>query len=125
MRLGDGREVPTTEELPDGAGRYNRYACPLGHKLLSLDIDEGVTPMLVMCPDHDGRVAESEFYTIRRPIMPSNFPVRMIWRRPIDRDLAEASPEMLDHYERGGLLREWTPDKPRPIDEWRTSGRHG
>lgn len=86
MKLRDGREV-VTDRVIDGA-LYNLYSCPgpdgreahidhrsttnpMGryveaehfHSLLSLDVDPGVTPMFVTCPDHD-RTAESRGYRV-------------------------------------------------------------
>lgn len=146
MKLADGREFVTTEAI-EGV-KYNVYGCPgtpenatrvehgedgarvipgkVAHYLLSMDVDEGVTPFMVTCPDH-GLAAESAFYPAGIVMRPSLWPVRMIWRKPTKgerkRELREQGPG--GHYASGGLAREWTTDAPRPLPSWMSSGRHG
>lgn len=143
MKLADGREFSTTEAI-EGV-RYNVYGCPgtgnatrvehgpsgavvvpgvVAHYLLSMDVDEGVTPFLVTCPDH-GIAAESAFYPAGLERHPSLWPVRMIWRRATKSEMKRERREGGDHYRLGGLAREWTTDDPRPLPSWITSGRHG
>lgn len=45
--------------------RINAYSCITGHVLLSIDKDDGVTPMFVDC--HCGNQARSNFYTPHAP----------------------------------------------------------
>lgn len=94
------------------------------HSLLSMDVDEGVTPFMVTCPDH-GAAAESRFYRVDAIHHPSYFPVRMIWRRPTQGELKRERRDGGEHYRLGGLAREWTPDRPTEVQSWVTSGRHG
>lgn len=106
MKLADGREFVTTEAI-EGV-KYNVYGCPgtpenatrvehgegggrvipgkVAHYLLSMDVDEGVTPFMVICPDH-GLAAESAFYPAGIVMRPSLWPVRMIWRKPTKGEL--------------------------------------
>jgi len=145
MMLADGREFETTHAI-EGV-RYNAYGCPgtaanatrvehppeggarvvpgkVAHWLLSMDVDEGVTPFIVTCPDH-GLAAESAFYPKDLVMRPSLWPVRIIWRKATKGEREAELREGGDHYRRGGLAREWTPDLPRPLPSWVTSGRHG
>src|ERR1035437_6050702 len=108
MKLGDGREVETTRPVADG--KYNVYDCEKGHPLLSLDIDEGVTSFMSACPDHPSASAAARMCRFL-PVL-SLFPGRMIWRRATQAEMAEADPALFDHYSKGGLHREWAPDKP-------------
>lgn len=117
--LRDKRQVEIDSPIP--GGRYNVNVCGGGgdwdsraprmlerdvkHSLLSLDVDEGVTPMLVRCPD-DGDTAQSCGYPKGEP--PAHlFPVRMIWRKPTNGELKRERREGGEHYKLGGLSREW------------------
>lgn len=127
MRLADGREV-TIDAMVLGV-EYNVYDCPGDgaeeriehgpngatyvpavpqHALLSMDVDKGVTPMFVTCPDH-GKRASSRFYHVDDPT--KYLPVRMVWRRATKGEMKRArqsNVDLLIHYEQGGLEREWT-----------------
>ena len=111
-RLADGREVVIDEAVVDG--RYNVYECPSGHYLLSMDVDEGVTPFMVTCPD-DGSGATSTMYPKGLERHPSLWPVRMIWRLATPSERKREKKSGGDHYARGGLAREWvTSPTPEP-----------
>ena len=144
MRLADGREFETAVAI-EGV-RYNVYGCPgtpanatrvergpdgtrvipgkVAHWLLSMDVDDGVTPFMVACPDH-GLSAESAFYPAGLEMRPSLWPVRMIWRKATAGELKRERREGGDHYRRGGLAREWTPYPSLVAPSWLTTGRHG
>ena len=144
MKLADGREFSTSEAV-EGV-KYNLYDCPgdaehatrvqhgpdgstvipgrVMHRLLSMDVDDGVTPFMVTCPDHDV-AAESEFYPKGIELHPSLWPVRMIWRKATNGELKRERRDGGDHYRRGGLAREWTPEAAPAQPSWITSGRHG
>jgi hypothetical protein len=119
-RMHDGREVEVGEPIP--GGRYNGYVCrgeagkmrvedsrmvmgPALHTLLSLDVDDGVTPMFVWCPDHDCE-AVSEGYPPGAPPT-ALFPVRMVWRHATRGEEKRERREGGNHYRQGGLAREW------------------
>lgn len=128
MKLANGREFDTTQAI-EGV-RYNAYGCPgvatnatrvehgpggatvvpgkVGHWLLSMDVDDGVTPFMVTCPDH-GLAAESAFYPADIHFWPSLWPVRMIWRKATQGELKRERRDGGNHYVRGGLAREWVP----------------
>lgn len=93
-------------------GRFNVYTCPDGHQTVTLDVDDGVTPMFLGCR-HDGTetacnlMAESACY----PDGPMPESLREAyeefgweWYRPSMKWARRQGPEMLDHVERGGLV---------------------
>lgn len=129
MKLRDGREFPTDQFIDFPNVQYNVYDCPgeegagphiehgadglrmvpgvvspLAHQLLSMDVDEGVTPFMVTCPDH-GVHATSRFYRMR--LDAALLPVRMVWRKATKGELKRERRDGGDHYSRGGLAREW------------------
>lgn len=111
----DGREVVTTEYV--SRLRYNVYDCPHGdHPILTADVDEGVTPMLMQCPDHDATTS-SRGYRIGVPL-PHLFPVRALWRRPTRGEMKRERREGGGHYARPAS---WHPLAGQPT----TAGRAG
>lgn len=113
MKLHDGREVALNGREPT-AKRYNVYECPGPadessgpHALLSMDVDDGATPMFVRCPDH-GSTSVSQMYRLAVP--PSDFaPVRMVWRKATKSELKAERRDGGWHFAKGGLQREWAP----------------
>jgi len=109
VTLADGREV-VIDEYFEG-GRYNVYDCPgngrgqPSHPILSLDVDEGVTPFLKACPDH-GAMATSRFYRVDARVNARWFPVRLVWRRATKGELKRERRDGGDHFARGGLAVE-------------------
>lgn len=125
MKLGDGREFDPTSVIE--GGRYNVYDCEKGHELLSIDLDEGVTPMMVPCP-FDGTTASWRFYRIHEPRAFGQ--VVMVWRKATAQEIKRArrTPGLQDHYRQGGLHREWTGAPESSVKAgpyWLRSGRHG
>lgn len=62
--------------------RLNMYSCPNGHRVTTVDIDEGTTPFMIRCPEckQDMR---SSFYRV-----PQNAPFpTMEWRRATKEEL--------------------------------------
>ncbi len=136
MRLADGRVVETDRVIAFPGWRYNAYSCPgpggreahidhrstenpMGryveaehsHWLLSLDVDDGVTPFMVTCPDHD-RTATSAMYRVDERLATIALPVRMVWRRATASETKRwkrKNPAMYEHVRLGGLVREWAP----------------
>ena len=109
MKLRDGREVVTDRPTP--GGRYNIYDCAVGHPLLSMDADEGVTPMFTHCPDHPGVTSTSRGYMVSAMDVAVAMPVRMVWRRATSGELKRErrGHGTGGHYGSGGLAREWVP----------------
>ena len=101
----DRREV-TIDRYVEGV-RYNVYACESGHHNLSMDVDEGVTPMFLTCRvDGCGARSSSMMYPKGEP--PTHlFPVRIIWRRATNGELKRERREGGEHYRLGGLALEW------------------
>lgn len=100
----DGRHVPTATVIE--GGRYNVYDCEWGHALLSLDLDQGVTPAFVGCP-FEGSLAGSRFYRVPTPAQ--HLPVAMVWRKPTPGEVKRERRRHGDrgHFASGGLAREW------------------
>lgn len=111
VKLRDGREFdPNTY---DRDLRYNVYSCNYtsSHKILSVDLDNGVTPMFITCRlgrlKLCGHTAISSVYPKGEP--PAYlFPVKIVWRNPTNDEvkLAKRNNEW-DHFSRGGLIMEW------------------
>jgi hypothetical protein len=110
MKLRDGREIDAAEVVRHN-GRFNVYDCEKGHELLSLDLDEGVTPAFTICP-FDGTTAGSRFYRVHNP---GGFgPLVMVWRKATPGELKRERRTGGDHYARGGLAREWLVETTSP-----------
>lgn len=125
VKLADGREFDPDVVIE--GGRYNVYDCEKGHELLSIDLDEGVTPMFVICP-FDTSQAGSRFYRVHEPRAFGS--VVMVWRKPtkgeLKRELRTTGPG--GHFASGGLAREWTDVAEAAVKAgpyWLRSGRHG
>jgi hypothetical protein len=105
VRLADGREFDPAVFVM--GLRYNAYTCQRRHVLLSVDLDEGVTPMFVHCPD-DGSRATSSGYP-KDPPPPYLFPVRMVWRKATKGEFKQEREVggRGGYFASGGLAREW------------------
>lgn len=108
VKLRDGRHFDRMKQ--DDRYKYNVYVCERGHQNLSCDIDEGVTPMFLMCRrgvPACGAQSESSMYPSGR--IPFNlFPVKVVWRHPTKEEMRIARRDgYADHYEKGGLHMEW------------------
>lgn len=106
-RMRDGREVEINEPIPERLGHYNVYQCENGHHNLSLDVDDGTTPMFLTCRVNGcGGQSSSMMYPHGEP--PAHlFPVRVLWRRPTNGELKRERREGGEHYRLGGLALEW------------------
>jgi hypothetical protein len=101
------------------AGRYNAYGCQkCGKAYLTLDVDHGTTPMFGPCfatQGCDGR-AVSMGYPEGDP--PAEFGEPIIhWVKPTEAQLWNFSPELRDHVNRGGLIRQATEATPTWVRE--------
>ena len=93
-------------------GKINTYTCPTcGHRIITIDRDEGVTPMFVRCEgplrcDRDTLPgATSSMYRVAQTLTPTHE-----WYRPSVKEMRGLSPSMIHHIRQGGLLI-------RPIQE--------
>jgi len=80
-------------------GRKNGYTCQVCKKtIVTLDVDEGTTPFMLMCRATDGcdGIMLSGFYTI-----PQTLPHQYEWFKPVSD--TGYSPEMVEHLRKGGL----------------------
>lgn len=99
-------------------GRVNGYGCQnrqCRHVMVTVDVDDGVTPFMVGCPKC-GASAHSFFYPTQG--CPPAETATHEWYAPDEEERRELNAAELDHVERGGLLlrrkgekRRW---KPKP-----------
>jgi hypothetical protein len=92
--------------MPEAAGRRNAYGCQgCGGVIVTINRDEGVTPMFLRCrmPDSCGEMMASTWYQL-----PPDAPEpSWEWYRPSAsalRRLKRRDPATADYVERGGLL---------------------
>lgn len=79
-------------------GKINVYTCSKGHKNVTVNGAEGVTPMIISCREKDcGRNAQSAWYNC-----PQNLTPTLEWYRPPASK--KLNREEADHVIRGGLL---------------------
>jgi hypothetical protein len=81
--------------------RLNAYDCKAcGGSIVTVDQDEGVTPMTLACRATEGcrGTSYSRFYRADPTLTPT-----WEWYTPGKRELRRMSPEMRDHIKRGGL----------------------
>lgn len=104
VKLQDGRSVNV--RVYDPQYTYNFYRCHRGHSSLTMDIDEGVTPMFMRCRQSGcEQIAESNFYPKGEP--PAQmFPVRVVFRKPTKSELKNERRTNGHHFKWGGLASE-------------------
>jgi len=86
-----------------GRSRRNLYTCASNlHLIVTVDRDEGTTPMMILCP-HCGDWARSSFYQI--PLFAAGIEPEYEWRKPTEHELRECSHDMLEYYRLGGLKK--------------------
>lgn len=85
-------------------GKINVYTCVKGHKTVTIDTDEGTTPMMLGCrqKDDDGKhnctqYAKSAWYNCDQSLKPE-----YEWYRP--ETTKGLNPAEKDHVSQGGLL---------------------
>jgi len=85
------------------SNRINTYTCPKGHIMVTKDVDEGVTPMLLNCKHKKdvgrgecGQTAMSAGYQCDQTLTPE-----YEWFKP--RSLSGYSEGMKEHIRKGGL----------------------
>lgn len=100
-------------------GKKNIYTCTKEHKIVTIDIADGTTPMFIGCPIKGcGAQAQSQFYEdVNEKLTPA-----YEWFRPDDhqvmtevRKLTEEEGDVdgfIDHLHQGGLImRKHTPNE--------------
>lgn len=95
----------------ESKGKINEYICPDGHKIVTINTDEGVTPFILQCR-HVGcnKSAKSQMHLVDQEQEPTHE-----WVRPID--LEELSEWDREHVEMGGLLLKNKEGHPEMKDE--------
>jgi hypothetical protein len=82
----------------DSKPRINSYDCPRGHSTVTIDVDEGVTPMFLNCRTVNcGLQARSSFYHVPVGLKPE-----FEWYKPTD--IKKLNPAEKEHVNKGGLL---------------------
>lgn len=86
-------------------GKINVYTCPAGHKTVTIDTDEGVTPMMMGCRQKadDGKhnctqFARSGWYRVDQDLSPE-----YEWYMPTS--LKGLNKSEKEHVVQGGLLQ--------------------
>jgi hypothetical protein len=89
-------------------GKINIYTCNKGHKTVTIDRDDGVTPFIIACPKcdeppvlgsgSDDGFAQSSFYRV-----PQNITPEYEWYTPVN--LEGFSQEAREHILNGGLVK--------------------
>lgn len=103
---------PPREPSKPTLNRYNIYKCPsCGGAWLTVDLDEGVTPMFSPCfaTQGCGGTATSMGYPEGPP---PNLPLLIEWYKPMR--IIDLDHEVKDHIRKGGLMRRAT----RGAAEW-------
>lgn len=84
-------------------GKINTYTCSQGHQIITIDRDEGVTPMFINCPfcEKEGKenISTSCMYSCPQDWVPTHE-----WYKPQHEEIAMLREDFKDHIERGGLL---------------------
>ena len=94
-------------------GKINEYTCEKGHKIVTINTDEGTTPLTIKCRHRMcNRIATSELYLVDQTQEPTHE-----WYRP--NNLEELSDWDLHHIELGGLLLRKLKSSWRPLSKLR------
>lgn len=101
------------------AGRYNGYICEKCDKgWLTLDIDQGVTPMFSPCFATEGCDGQAHSMGYPQGDPPAQLGAPIIhWYKPTEGEFKQLTPELQDHVRRGGLIRKATKDAPEWVKE--------
>lgn len=87
--------------MSEAQNRINVYTCPHGHKTVTINRDQGTTPFLIRCPDLTcDDMAQSCMYQCDQTLKP-----QFEWYRPSEAEQQSLEPEVLEHVQRGGLLK--------------------
>lgn len=78
----------------------NVYTCKVGHRIVTVDRQKGVTPFIIGCKHPScAERATSNFYRVDRGLTPTHE-----WYRPSLREYETLDPHSKDHVSNGGLL---------------------
>ena len=95
--------------MAEAAGRVNVYVFPYGHRTVTRNMAEGVTPFMIGCPPCKAAgalrnepgfrypMAESSFYRVDQTLDHSHE-----WYRP--ESIVGLDPDTAEHVRNGGLL---------------------
>lgn len=104
------RPLPTSAARPR---RFNGYKCDTcGGAWLTVDLDDGVTPMFSPCFRTEGCEGRAVSMGYPPGPPPTSLPLLIEWYQPTN--LRGLDPVLRDHVQRGGLMRRATADAP----EW-------
>lgn len=79
-------------------GKINVYECPDGHQTVTIDLEDGTTPMMMNCRTPNcGKTSCSKWYRVDQNLKPE-----FEWFKPTD--MKKLNPAERDHVQRGGLL---------------------
>ena len=98
-------------------GKLNIYTCDVCFEhIVSVDLDEGVSPFMINCQVTDGckGYMESSIYHVYDQRMRPD----IVWYRPTEKEQAKMSQAMRDHITHGGLdMRPMTKEDPWPLEQ--------
>jgi hypothetical protein len=86
------------------AGKINVYVCPQGHRTVTIDAVEGVTPFMIRCRNWPAGgcddMAQSSFYRVDQNAERPDWE----WHKPNEAELNKLDEATAEHVRRGGLL---------------------
>ena len=81
-------------------GCKNAYECPSGHSTITVDLDEGVTPMVIKCQHPDCvQYGSSRWYSCNQSLQPTHG-----FYRPARAEIDDLDPHSRHPVDQGGLL---------------------
>lgn len=109
------------------SGKINVYRCPVGHDLVTINVDEGVTPMFKSCIKCGKQAASMGYPAFVQHLTPTHE-----WYKPKFPERL-SDPGLRQHCMQGGLLirfvgridiTEYMPEKVTPSSESLTPGKN-
>lgn len=95
------RSEPPKAERGGFTGKLNIYVCESCREhIVTRDMDEGVTPFMILCEFCETGKMKSSFYRVFDQTMKEGYH----WYKPGADELDTLKPGTRDHVERGGLL---------------------
>jgi hypothetical protein len=100
--------------------RRNAYFCKECRKVtITVDIDNGVTPMFIKCHYCYGAMANSFMYNLPGCLRYdfsngkiAELPADLEWYKPSSEEYEKLSPHEKEHIDKGGLIYRLRTDKP-------------
>jgi len=96
--------------------KRNAYTCQkCKGTIITVDRDKGTTPFMIECLAKVGCDGDmhSHFYT--GPVVNGSLPAAYEWRKPTEKEFAEASVAMKAHFNQGGLDIHASGEYPRHV----------